>query len=227
MVDAIGSAGLTTTGSLTSALGGDKGMGRDEFLKLLVAQLKHQDPLKPQDNSQFVAELAQFSSLEQSMGINDRLDLLATQNQGLANSQVVGLVGKTATVRGNIITSDGTGIATRLNFELQGNAAETTVQIRNQAGQVVREMQIGAKSAGNASVAWDGKNDAGLIQPKGAYVVSVVAKDENGNPVPVNQETTSRIDAVSFDKGYPVLHLSNGVSVPVSDLLRVDSPPSI
>ena len=54
---------------------------------MLVAQLQHQDPLNPQENYEFVAQLAQFSSLEQSVGINERLDALAVQNQGLQNSQ--------------------------------------------------------------------------------------------------------------------------------------------
>jgi flagellar hook assembly protein FlgD len=76
------------------------------------------------------------------------------------------------------------------------------------------------------AVQWDGRNDAGVVQPAGSYAVSVVAKSANELPVSVSQQTTGFVDAVSFDKGYPVLHLSNGVSVPVSDLLRVDSPPN-
>lgn len=218
--------GAVGSQSIAGALGNDNGMGREEFLKLLVAQLKNQDPLKPQDNAAFVAELAQFSSLEQAMGINERLDLLATQNQGLANSQVIGLVGNQATVRGSIVTSDGTGFGTPISFTLSAPSDETVVTIRNQAGQAIRTFDIGAKAAGIANLRWDGKNDAGVIQPAGSYVVSVAAKDSGGSPVSVNQESTSVVDAVSFDKGYPVLHLQNGVSVPVSDLLRVKSPPN-
>src|SRR3954468_12296666 len=90
-------------GALAKAIGGNDSLGQDAFLKLLVAQLKNQDPLNPQQNYEFVAQLAQFSSLEQSVGINTRLDQLAAQNQGLQNSQVVSLVGKTATVKGNIV----------------------------------------------------------------------------------------------------------------------------
>ncbi len=198
-------------------------MGQDAFLKLLVAQLKHQDPLKPQDGSEFVAELAQFSSLEQTMGINERLDTLALQNQGLANTEVVGLVGKQATVRGNLVTSDGTGVGTPLAFDLASPASEVTVTIRNQAGQVVRSLEVGAKGAGTVQLQWDGRNDAGIVQPAGSYSVAVTAKDAGDNPVGVTQETKGVVTAVSFDKGYPVLHLGNGISVPVSDLLRVDT----
>ena len=198
-------------------------MGQDAFLKLLVAQLKHQDPLKPQDGSEFVAELAQFSSLEQTMGINERLDTLALQNQGLANTEVVALVGKQATVRGNLVTSDGTGVGTPLAFDLASAASEVTVTIRNQAGQVVRSFEVGAKNAGTVQLQWDGRNDAGIVQPAGSYSVAVTAKDAGDNPVGVTQETKGIVTAVSFDKGYPVLHLGNGISVPVSDLLRVDT----
>jgi flagellar basal-body rod modification protein FlgD len=225
VVNTIGGAAQVpqTTGGPLGSLTGDKAMGRDAFLKLLVAQLRHQDPLKPQDSSQFVAELAQFSSLEQTMAVNDRLDMLALQTQGLANTEVAGLVGKYATVRGSMVTSDGSGVGVPLSFEL-GSAAETvTVSVRNQAGEVVRTIEIGAKAAGIVKVQWDGRNDAGVVQPAGTYQISVTAKDAGGNPVTVAQQTKGTVTSVSFDKGYPVLHLDTGVSVPVSDLLGVEA----
>jgi flagellar basal-body rod modification protein FlgD len=219
-----GSGSSSQAGALTSALGGNKAMGRDAFLKLLVAQLKNQDPLKPQENSAFVAELAQFSSLEQSMGINDRLDLLATQNQGLANSQVVGMVGSEVTVKGSMVTSAGGGAAVPVSFSLAGDAASTVVTVRNQAGQVVRTLELGAREDGIVKISWDGRDQAGMVQPAGTYVVSVSAKNDKDAAVSVSQETTGIVKSVSFDKGYPVLQLDNGTSVPVSDLLRVAAP---
>jgi flagellar basal-body rod modification protein FlgD len=219
-----GSGSSSQAGALTSALGGNKAMGRDAFLKLLVAQLKNQDPLKPQENSAFVAELAQFSSLEQSMGINDRLDLLATQNQGLANSQVVGMVGSEVTVKGTMVTSAGGGAAVPVSFSLAGDTASTVVTVRNQAGQVVRTLDLGAREDGIVKLSWDGRDQAGMVQPAGTYVVSVSAKNDKDAAVSVSQETTGIVKSVSFDKGYPVLQLDNGTSVPVSDLLRVAAP---
>ena len=114
-----------------SAQAGGQAMGRDAFLKLLVAQLKHQDPLKPQDNTQFVAELAQFSSLEQTMGINERLDLLSAQSRGLQNAEVVSLVGKQATVKGSKLTMDGSGAGAAVSFTLPSESASTIVTIRD------------------------------------------------------------------------------------------------
>ena len=110
-MDATSSVTSTDTASQTGfglTTGAEQAIGRDEFLKLLVAQLKNQDPLKPQDNTQFVAELAQFSSLEQTMGINDRLDTLTLQSRGQSNAEVIALVGKVATVRGSVVTSEPT-----------------------------------------------------------------------------------------------------------------------
>jgi flagellar basal-body rod modification protein FlgD len=209
--------------SLTNQ-GGTKALDKDAFLKLLVEQLKNQDPLKPQDDSAFVAQLAQFSQLEQSMGVNTRLDLLAAQNAGLANAQSVALVGDLATVRGNLVTADGTGSGVPVNFTLSGASADTTVTIRNQAGDTVRTLQLGGRQAGLARITWDGRSDAGDIQPAGTYQITVTAKNDVGAPVAVNQETTGTITGVSFDKGYPVLALDNGAAVPVSDLLKVAVP---
>jgi flagellar basal-body rod modification protein FlgD len=216
----------TSAADLSKALGaGNKAMGRDAFLKLLVAQLKNQDPLKPQDNSAFVAELAQFSSLEQSMGVNDRLDQMMLQNQGMANSNVVNMVGQTATVKGSLITTDGSGIGVPVSFTQDRASDSTVVQIQDINGRVVRTLDLGERPTGISKITWDGRSDDGLVQPAGTYSVSVKSADADGGTVVVSQETSGTITGVAFDKGYPVLRLSNGVSAPVSDLLRVESPP--
>lgn len=226
MIDATSATSSTTSAAFVSQQAAEKDMDRDDFLKLLVAQLKNQDPLKPQDNSQFVAELAQFSSLEQTMGINERLDLLAVQSRGQSNTEAIGLVGQSATVRGSIATIDGSGIGSPITFTLDGDAESTVVTIRDQNGRTVRTLDLGSHDAGLVRISWDGRDAAGVVQPAGSYVVGVAAKAPGDNPVQVSQQTTSTVAGISFDQGYPVLHLANGVSVPVSDLLRVDSPPT-
>jgi flagellar basal-body rod modification protein FlgD len=224
MIDSVTNAtNLTAASGSPDLTGGvEKEMGREEFLKLLVAQLQNQDPLKPQDNAQFVAELATFSNLEQTMGINDRLDALSAQNQGLQNSQVVSMVGKTATVRGSMVTANGSGTPVPVNFELLGDAEQLSITLADLNGKKVRTVDIGARSAGQVAINWDGKTDTGLIAPKGTYTVTINAKSAAGGNVASTQETSGIVDAVSFDKGYPVLKLSNGVQVPISDLLKVE-----
>ncbi len=201
--------------------GVEQEMGREEFLKLLVAQLQNQDPLKPQDNAQFVAELAQFSNLEQTMGINDRLDALTSQNRGLQNSQVVSMVGRTATVRGSMVTANGSGTPVPVSFSLDGDADKVSITLADLNGNAVRTIDIGTKKEGLVKLNWDGRSDDGLVMPAGTYTVTVKAQNAEGLSVSSTQETTGTVQSVSFDKGYPVLQLQNGVSVPISDLLRV------
>ncbi len=219
MVDRV-SSGLSA-GALTEAVGGNNSLGQEAFLKLLVAQLQNQDPLNPQENHEFVAQLAQFSSLEQSIGINTRLDQLAMQNQGLQNSQVVGLVGKEATVKGSIVTLNGQGSIVPISFTLKGAASEATVVIRDSAGRNIRSLPVSARAAGTVTVTWNGQSDSGNPQPAGAYQVAITAKDADGAPVALTQQTTGTIQAVSFDQGFPVIHLDSGVTAPVGDLLSV------
>jgi flagellar basal-body rod modification protein FlgD len=226
MVDPVTGPGTATTQDLSSALGTNNGLGRNDFLKLLVAQLKNQDPLNPQDNTQFVAQLAQFSSLEQAMSMNSKLDLLATQNQGLQNTEITALVGKVASVKGSLVTSQGSGVAVPLSFTLNNASASTKVVISDQSGRVVRTLDLGARGAGLVRLNWDGRDDSGGVQPAGVYAISVQAKTEDGGSVSVLQQTSGVVKSVSFDKGFPELTLDNGIQVPVSDLLRVDSPPT-
>jgi flagellar basal-body rod modification protein FlgD len=172
-----------------------------------------------------VAELAQFSSLEQSMGVNDKLNQMMLQNQGMANSNVINMVGQVATVKGSIITADGSGLTVPLSFTQDRVSDKTVVQIQDASGKIVRTIDLGGRAKGLTRITWDGRSDDGLVQPAGAYGVAVKANDADGGTVVVSQETSGTITGVAFDKGYPVLHLANGVNAPVSDLLRVESPP--
>jgi flagellar basal-body rod modification protein FlgD len=219
-------AAQTQSSSLVSALGDNKGLDKNAFLKLLVAQMKNQDPLKPMDNTEFVAQLAQFSNLEQVMGINTRLDTLAAQGQGLQNTEISGLVGKTITINGKSVGLDGSGGAVGFGFSLDAPASDVSIQITDSSGKVIRNLDGGAHGQGLVKASWDGKNDAGVKQNAGAYTVTVTAKAANGAPVSVTQNGTGTVQSVSFEKGYPELTLDNGLSVPVSDLLSVSAPPN-
>jgi len=212
--------------SLGAALGTNSSLGEQDFLKLLVAQLKNQDPLAPQDNTQFVSQLAQFSSLQAAMGTNTRLDTITSQNQGSANTAVIGLIGKQATVKGSLVTASGSGTAVPVNFTLAAATDSTNVSIQDSTGKVVRTISIGAKNAGLVRTSWDGRDDSGNVMAAGTYAVSVQAKSPAGGAVSVSQETTGQVKSVAFDKGYPVLTLDNGMQVPVSDLIEVDSSPN-
>lgn len=215
----------TTAPSAASAAAPNGALGKDAFLKLLVAQLSHQDPLAPMDGAQMITQLAQFSALEQAVAQSERLDLLSAQLTGISNSEATGLVGKVVTVRGKQIAFDGVA-PTGLGVTLSGPAAECTATIRDAAGKVVRTIDLGARPAGAVNVAWDGKDDAGNKLPAGAYTCDVAAKDAAGAAVTVSHDVTGTVVRVSFEKGYPELILDSGATAPVSDLVSVGPGPA-
>jgi flagellar basal-body rod modification protein FlgD len=211
--------------SLAQAMGGGSNLGEDAFLKLLVAQLKNQDPLNPQQNYEFVAQLAQFSSLEQNMSTNTKLDSLTQAMTSQQNTALVSLVGKQATVKGNIVSLQGQGTPVPISFTLDSAAASANITIQDQSGRTIRTLPVGARAAGVVNVLWNGQDDSGLPQPAGPYQVTVTAKNASDGPVSLTQQSTGTVTALSFDQGFPVLHLDNGVTAPSGDLIAV-SPPS-
>jgi flagellar basal-body rod modification protein FlgD len=105
-IDAIGQVG-----SQSNATPRNAGIGQEDFLRILLTQLRFQDPLKPLDNQQFVAQLAQFSALENSRQSNEKFDALLQMN---STTQAIGLIGKKVEVRG--VSGAGTGSVTAITF---------------------------------------------------------------------------------------------------------------
>jgi flagellar basal-body rod modification protein FlgD len=198
-------------------------LGKDDFLKLLMAQLQNQDPLQPTDGTQFVTQLAQFNQVEQSVNQSSALGTIATQLQGLSNANASNLVGKTVTVQGGGMNWDGTFAATA-NVTLAGPAAQVTVSIKDSQGNVVRTMKLGAEAAG--PITWNGADNSGQPTPAGSYSVGVAATDANGQSVNVSQSVTGVVTKVSFDQGYPALTLNSGAVAPVSQLVSVGTTPA-
>jgi len=228
MVSSVNNSTTTASTTATSGLvtGADASLDKTAFLRLLVEQLKNQDPLQPQDDSQFVAQLAQFSSLEQSMQTNTALSSMTSVLQGQSNAQTTALVGKTATLQGKTVTLDGSGTGATATFSLAAASNATKATILDSSGNAVRVLDLGAKNAGITHFSWDGRNSTGNLQPAGSYTVTISATASNGGAVSVSQNLSGVVSSVSFDQGYPVLTLQNGVSAPASELLRVDAPPS-
>lgn len=216
--------GSSVTQGASSSLPASPSLDRDAFLKLLVAQLSHQDPLSPMEGTEFVNQLSQFASLEQAISQTSHLDVLSTQMRGLSNNEAVGLVGKTVTVRGHGIAYDGVS-ATTSSVSLAAPAAQVTATLRDADGRVVRTMELGARPGGPLSIQWDGRDANGQPAPRGSYQLTVAATTADGRSIDVTQDVTGTVTRVSFERGYPELLLDTGAAAPISDLVSVAERP--
>lgn len=217
MVTSITSA--TDTSAAAAAMKKSVGMNKDDFMKLFIAQLQYQDPLKPQDPSAMLDQLSQLSLVEQSYNSNTALkDLLTAQNNSLSMTSV-SFIGKNVKAFGNSVTFDGSA-STAAQFNLPASASSATVTISDGSGRTVRTAALGALSAGDGSFAWDGRDASGALLPAGTYTFSVAATSASGTAVAATTYTTGRIDGVDLASGTPYLSVG-GTSVALSDVISV------
>ena len=194
--------GVTAPTNLAD-LTGAKQMGRDDFLKLLVTQLKNQDPLKPMDNTEFVAELAQFSQLDQSTRTVSLLEKSIGNQTASMQFGMLAMIGRTVQVEGAVIQL-GTDPAT-LNYALDRGASSVRISIANQNGQVVRSIDAGSQEAGVQQIQWDGRNQNGALMPAGTYHYSITAVDNRGAAVAAATTSTLKITGVRTEGDQPRL----------------------
>ncbi|WP_166218955.1 flagellar hook assembly protein FlgD [Pseudomonas atagonensis] len=160
----------TTTGGLAAATNsttGKQALGKDAFLQLLVTQLKNQNPLDPQDNSEFVAQLAQFSSLEGITTLNDTVSGIAGNYNSSQALQASSLVGRSV-----IAQTDKAVVDTSKSLNgtvVVPSSGAVSVTIKDAEGKVVRTIDMGTQNAGNASFIWDGKDASGAVAAAGTY----------------------------------------------------------
>lgn len=211
----------TAATSQTSSTSRSAQVNKDDFLKLLVAQLSHQDPLAPQDDTAFVAQLAQFAQLEQSQNQTVVLEQLQALLAGQTGAQAVGLVGREVTARFSSLSIAEGAAVPPLQFTLDGDAASVTLILRDSQGNVVRTIRSGALKAGPQSLTWDGKGDSGAALTAGAYQIEVSAAAGNGAAVPARTEIKGPCLGVSFENGRPELLLAGGTRVQLGDVITV------
>ena len=159
----------------------DRVLGRDDFLTLLVAQLENQDPLEPQKDAEFEAQLATFSSLEQLIDLNKRMDGVISGQDQLVNAQAMDMIGREVLVdTGGRLHLGPDGRADEIFLELASEPAAARVEITDGDGRPVRTIRLESTAAGRYRVRWDGTDDEGNPVPPGDYGFRLVTTDASG-----------------------------------------------
>ena len=238
-------ASPASAASLANATG-NADLGRDEFLQLLVAQLRNQDPTSPQDGHEFAAQLAQFSSVEQLTNINTSMGAQAGQLGELAAAlgalqagqadlgnqlsgridlqAATGLIGQTVEVASDALDVGGSG-EVPVRVRLGADVREVTVTIRDANGTAVRTIRTGSLGAGDHTLAWDGTLEDGSRAPAGAYTADVTALDDTGQAVAATPFVRGAVDRITVTGDGVRLWLGDR-AVAYGDLLSITNASS-
>jgi flagellar basal-body rod modification protein FlgD len=218
-MSSIGLEAVSSAGDQTTTTQASDSMGKDDFLTLLVAQLQAQDPLNPMDSTDFTAQLAQFSALEQLQNVNTNLGTLGTSQAIQTNAGAVDFIGKQITALGNEVDIDD-GQSSAIQFNLSGNAATVFVHIYDENGNYVRELESGALSAGQQEISWDGYDYLDGQVPNGTYNYEVTALDGDGQSVNVTTFVNGTVTGVNYKDGQAYL-LTGNQQIPMGDVVQV------
>ncbi len=204
---------------------GSSNLGKDDFLNLLVTQLRYQDPLEPMKDSDFVAQLAQFSSLEQLSNINTLLgyssELDYILSQTIANTMATTIIGKEVVALGNTIYHQ-YDTDSRICFELEADAKNVEVKIYNETGSLIRTITEQDLEEGMNHIVWDGKDNSGTRVAGGEYSFEITAKDSSDESVGVQARIVGIVDSVRYLDGRDIW--LNGQRIEMSDIIEINLP---
>jgi len=193
-----------TTASAADAMKKSTGMNKDDFLKLFVTQLQNQDPLNPQDGTQFISQLAQLTQVEQAYNTNTNLQNLLGQGSNAGTLAAVSLIGKQVEAPGSQVELQ-SGTSATINYNLGRSAETVTVSVLDANGAVVKTINAGTQNSGNNSVSWDGTDSSGNALSAGAYSFSISAKDASGNLISNTGLVRGKVNGVDMSGSTPVL----------------------
>ncbi|MFV1983674.1 MAG: flagellar hook assembly protein FlgD [Thiohalomonadales bacterium] len=208
-------------------------LGQEDFMKLMTAQMNHQDPMKPMENGEFITQMAQFSQVSGMNDIKNSFETLATSLQSNQALQASSLVGRSVLVPGNnVILPEGGKVTAAIN--LPQATGDLRVNILNSSGELVHSLSLGPQKAGTTNINWDGviskqvKDDKGVVQtitakaPPGQYTLQAGFMI-NGKAQAAETLVADAVESVSLGKpGEPiVLNLTNSGMVKLPDVKQI------
>lgn len=201
-------------------------LGKDDFMKLMLMQLKNQDPLSPLDGTEFASQLAQFGSLEQLSNMNKSLETSINANyqltQSINNTLTAALIGKDVKIEGSGLTYKGQEEIS-LGYNLPSNAESVTIKVYDKFGNIVKTINNLSNLSGDHKLSWDFTDNNGEKVPFGEYTFEVDARDSENQNINVKMYKIGTIDSIKFSENGTKL-VVNGVEYLLSDILEIMNP---
>jgi len=195
-------------------------LGQDAFLKMLVAQLQNQDPLNPMEGSDFSAQLAQFSQLEQLINMNDSMESLASSFTENSEGDVMGYLGKQVTGNVEVMNVDeGTVSGGFYNLAQSG---DVMITVTDADGKTIKTLYEGQQNSGSHVISWDGTDNSGKAVKDGSYKYTVMANSGYGY-TQVPSSVSGKVEGVAYNDGKPYLVVQGVLLDPKSLTAVVDA----
>jgi flagellar basal-body rod modification protein FlgD len=209
-------ADSTSTNAAKDKISKEKNM----FLTLLVKQLEYQDPLDPMKNTEFTAQLAQFSQLETMSDMKASMDKMSTLQTSVNNTQALSFIGKQVDAVGNTLQFSGQPV--NLNITLEDNAAQVKVTLYDSDGSPVRSMVTTNAPKGNVACTWDGKGDDGATASNGKYHYTIEATGYDGKAIVTTSYAKGLVTGVRYDSGNIYLEIGDK-EVSLADVNKISN----
>ncbi len=195
-------------------------LGKEDFLKLLIEQLKNQDPLNPMDSLDFTAQLAQFSSLEQLFNISDGINRLISSSDLKDRASLIYLVGKEVEVsmsRIHLVNGEA-----KITFNAPEDISRAEIKIRDASGNIVKVIDVRPVEKGMNVVTWNGVGDSGIKLDDGTYTVEITGYKSDGSEITLSSVKKGIVKSVSLGDGR--ITLDDGEEVSFQDIIKVGFP---
>jgi len=207
--------GLDSKKPITELVGEER-LGKEDFLNLLITQLKYQDPLEPMKNSEFIAQTAQFSALEQMQELNKSMESQMSLQRTMSDMMKTQYLGKTVQVPGSKVQlTDGKPVEIGASLSAP---AYVQFDMYKEGGVMVSSSNIGMLNAKSVSVFWDGRDQEGTLQPDGDYTFRVIGTNQADGSVQVKPLMSGQVSKVSYEDNETRLFV-NGESILASEIV--------
>jgi len=200
---------------------GNNSLDKDAFLKLMLAQMKHQDPTNPQPSHEMAAQLAQFTSLEQLNNINSTLGNMSKAQTPQLNYQALNFIGKKVSGDSSKLLRIANDTKHDFNFNLAADASKVTVKVLDSDGNAVRTIENKNFKKGANTITWNGMSDDGAAARPGEYKFQVEASNSNGQKVFAKTDFDGKITGMNFTPEGPVLLVGNQ-TIRMQDVKRIE-----